>query len=206
VSAARYIARGLAVVPVVHSEKRCVTRDWQNLRIGADDVQRHFGGGPQNLGIFLGEPSDGVVDVDLDVPEAATLAEHFLPPTITSGRASSPQSHWFFRAPGIASEKWKDTAGKAKEGLEGPVGPLRIRRPVDPRVLSFRYPCPKRTRFRGNTTPPVSIHHSATPPPLNRHLSEAHKRCIPVSARPEPDFLAGCVGRRISLLLFEPTF
>lgn len=110
--AAQYIARGLTVVPVVHGEKRCIKHDWQNLRIGADEVQRYFGNEPQNVGILLGEPSGGVVDVDLDVPEAAKLVEHFLPPTITSGRESSPQSHWFFRAPGIVSGKWKDTDGK----------------------------------------------------------------------------------------------
>jgi putative DNA primase/helicase len=110
--ASEYIARGLAVVPVVHAEKRCVTRDWQHLCIGQDDVRRHFGRGPQNVGILLGEPSGGVVDVDLDVPEAAQIAEHFLPPTVTSGRDSSPQSHWFLRTPGITSEKWKDIDGK----------------------------------------------------------------------------------------------
>ena len=64
------------------------------------------------MGILLGEPSGGVVDVDLDVPEAAQLAEHFLPPTVTSGRDSSPQSHWFLRAPGITSEKWKEIDSK----------------------------------------------------------------------------------------------
>ncbi len=110
--ASRYVARGLAVVPVVYGEKRCVKRDWQNLRIGEDDVGEHFDGSPQNVGILLGEPSGGVVDVDLDVPEATMLAEYFLPLTITSGRDSSPQSHWFFRAPGLTSEKWKDTDGK----------------------------------------------------------------------------------------------
>ena len=110
--ASGYIARGLAVVPVVHGEKKCIQRDWQNLRIGEDDVLRHFSGGPLNVGILLGKPSGGVVDVDLDVPEAAQLAEHFLPPSVTSGRDSSPQSHWFLRASGITSEKWKDIDGK----------------------------------------------------------------------------------------------
>src|SRR5690606_32997876 len=41
----------------------------------------------ENVGIRLGDPSGGLVDVDLDCAEAIALAPTFLPPTATFGRA-----------------------------------------------------------------------------------------------------------------------
>jgi Bifunctional DNA primase/polymerase, N-terminal len=50
-----------------------------------------------NVGLLLGEPSDGLVDVDLDSPEARTLASQMLPKTeMISGRASSPSSPYWY--------------------------------------------------------------------------------------------------------------
>jgi bifunctional DNA primase/polymerase-like protein len=51
------------------------------------------------------------VDVDQDAPEAAKIAGRFLPPTLTSGRGSSPHSHWWYRAPGAHTTRFKDTDG-----------------------------------------------------------------------------------------------
>src|SRR5262249_44634582 len=51
-----------------------------------------------NIGIVLGEASGWLVDVDLDAPEARALADAVLPPTLTSGRASSVRSHRWYRA------------------------------------------------------------------------------------------------------------
>src|SRR4051794_16710600 len=110
--AKKYLDRNLAVIPIPAGQKGPVLPDWQKLRIQPEDVPQYFNGKPQNLGVLLGEPSGGLVDVDLDVPEATTIAGRFLPPTLTSGRESAPDSHWWYRAPGTVTDKWKDTDGK----------------------------------------------------------------------------------------------
>src|SRR5215213_10244144 len=107
-----YIKRRMAVVPIPHKRKSPVVLEWQNLRIKEEDVSCYFNGGSQNIGTLLGGPSSGLVDVDLDVPVAIELAGHFLPPTLTSGRASAPTSHRWYRAIGAKTEKWKDTDGE----------------------------------------------------------------------------------------------
>ena len=64
-----------------------------------------------NVGVRLGGPSGGLVDVDLDCQEAVHLAPHFLPPTATFGRASKPRSHWLYICSGITkTEKPARTA------------------------------------------------------------------------------------------------
>ena len=84
-----YIERGMAVVPIPHKRKSPVLPEWQNLRIKVEEVPLYFDGKSQNIGILVGKPSSGVVDVDLDVPEAVKIAGHFLPSTLTSGRESA---------------------------------------------------------------------------------------------------------------------
>ena len=50
-----------------------------------------------NIGVVLGEPSNGLVDIDLDCKEAVALAKQFLPHTdLRFGRESSPESHLVF--------------------------------------------------------------------------------------------------------------
>ena len=110
--AKNYLDKNLAVIPIPAGKKGPVLRDWQNLRIQPEDIPQYFNGHPQNIGILLGEPSGGLIDVDLDVPEAATIAGRFLPPTLTSGRESAPCTHWWYRVPGAETVKWKDTDGE----------------------------------------------------------------------------------------------
>jgi Protein of unknown function (DUF3987)/Bifunctional DNA primase/polymerase, N-terminal len=107
-----YANKGLSVVPILANQKKPVMHNWSALRIGPEDIPQYFNGKPQNIGILLGEPSGGLVDVDLDVEEAVKVAEHFLRPTLTSGREKTPHTHWWFRAPGAETEKWKDTDGE----------------------------------------------------------------------------------------------
>jgi len=56
--------------------------------------------GNTNLGVLLGEPSAGLVDVDLDCPEARALAPVLLPATpARHGRASLREAgHWWYVA------------------------------------------------------------------------------------------------------------
>ena len=111
-AAERYIGRGFAVVPIPHGKKRPTLEGWEGLRLTTDELPEHFNGKPQNIGLVLGEPSGGLVDVDHDVPEAAKIAGRFLPPTVTSGREGSPHSHWWYVSPGAETVRYKDVDGR----------------------------------------------------------------------------------------------
>ncbi|MDP9369502.1 MAG: bifunctional DNA primase/polymerase, partial [Chloroflexota bacterium] len=92
-----YLRRSWAVIPVPYRSKNPGFAGWQGLRPTEEDLPRLFPGDPQNIGVLLGEPSGGVVDVDLDSPEACVLANAFLSPTpCVFGRASTPRSHRFY--------------------------------------------------------------------------------------------------------------
>jgi hypothetical protein len=91
-AAARCIERGWAPVPIPARHKGPQIPGWQRLRMSASDVPRYFIGG-QNIGIITGKASGWVVTVDLDCPEAVTLAGRFLEPTLTGGRESVPDVH-----------------------------------------------------------------------------------------------------------------
>ena len=110
-AAARYVERGLAVVPVPPRSKNPQRPGWERLRIDLEDVPRYFDSG-QNIGIHVGEPSGWRVDVDLDAPETRKVAGRFLEPTLTSGRASAPDSHWWFVSPGAEHRPFTDLDGK----------------------------------------------------------------------------------------------
>jgi hypothetical protein len=48
-AAARYISRGIAVIPVPDGKKSPVVAGWQNLRLGPQDIPRYWTNG-QNIG------------------------------------------------------------------------------------------------------------------------------------------------------------
>ena len=96
-----YIRRGWSPVPVVYKDKMpSCGRGWEQLRLTEDDVETHFNNGETNIGVILGPPSGGLVDIDLDCPEALRLARFVLPKTeLRFGRESTPDSHWLYKAP-----------------------------------------------------------------------------------------------------------
>jgi len=114
-TALAYIGNGWAPVPIPFRKKRPTIKAWEDLRITADDAGQYFNGAPQNIGIILGTPSDGLTDIDLDCPEALALAADFLPPTeAVFGRKSTPASHWLYRQPDITkATRLQDPAAKA---------------------------------------------------------------------------------------------
>ena len=114
-AAARYIERGWAPVPIPARQKGPRVRNWQALRLTSADVLRYFPNG-QNVGIINGEASGGLVTVDLDRPEAVALAGRFLEPTLTSGRDSVPDSHWWYVAPGLQHRAFEGIPKSASEG------------------------------------------------------------------------------------------
>ena len=105
-----YIRRGWATVPVGYREKRpSCGKGWEALRLTEDDVDKHFNRGATNIGVILGPPSNGLVDIDLDCPEALMLARAILPKTeLRFGRASTPDSHWLYVSPGSEHETFTD--------------------------------------------------------------------------------------------------
>ena len=103
------IQRGFQPIPLATGEKspRGVpgwTRlRWENTPEGLDHAKERFeqwaDEGLAGVGVLLGDPSDGLVDIDLDHPKASRLKDHFLPPTpARSGRTSRPGSHYWYKA------------------------------------------------------------------------------------------------------------
>ncbi len=104
-AARAYTMRGFRCLPIPLREKGPRDKGWPDLRLKLEDLSEHFGGAG-NIGLLLGEPSGGLTDVDLDCPEAIELAPQYLPPTLAiTGRASAPNSHWWYLCPGAVTRK-----------------------------------------------------------------------------------------------------
>ena len=95
-----YFARGWTPLPIDQGEKSPHLTGWPDFRwkTAADlEIQVPWEG--CNICLILGEASTGLVDIDLDCPEAVALAPHFLPATPARfGRASKRESHWLYQA------------------------------------------------------------------------------------------------------------
>ncbi len=111
-AAKRFLEKGWRFVPVPPKEKGPRTKGWQNLRIEESEFDKYFSG-DSNIGLLTGEPSGGLIDTDLDCPEAIELADRFLPYTgRIHGRKSKPKSHrWQIADPIPTSEKFCDLDG-----------------------------------------------------------------------------------------------
>jgi hypothetical protein len=88
-----YVRRGWSPIPIPFKAKRPTIKDWQKLRLEEPDIAHHFRG-VCNVGVLLGEPSNWLIDADLDHPLAVELADQFLPATDAEfGRIGKPRSH-----------------------------------------------------------------------------------------------------------------
>jgi AAA domain/Bifunctional DNA primase/polymerase, N-terminal len=95
--ARQYLADGMAPIPVPRGSKKPTLAEWQLLRLTDADLEQHFHNGA-NVGILNGEPSRGLLDIDLDCPEVLAAADTFLPATaLVFGRLSGPRSHRVYR-------------------------------------------------------------------------------------------------------------
>lgn len=105
-TAVKAVKRGWQPVPIKQGSKMPGTPGWTRLQWedtpeGLEKVEQDFtqwkAEGFTNLGLLLGEPSGGLVDIDLDHPKTNRLKRHFLPPTeLITGRPSSPASHYWY--------------------------------------------------------------------------------------------------------------
>jgi hypothetical protein len=112
-SALEYIARGFVPVPLCPRSSALTQAGLLDLRIETADVAKYFDARAGGIGLLLGAPEgpqSGLVDIDLDSPEALRLADKFLPATdYVSGRQSNPSSHRFYRVlPCPPTEKFKN--------------------------------------------------------------------------------------------------
>jgi hypothetical protein len=102
-----YLDGGWRLVPVRARDKMpAVSGGWQNMRLTLEQLTPMLKE-DSNLGVLLGGPSNGLVDIDLDCVEAAVLADLFLPQSWVFGRPSKLRSHWLYVCPGIKTEKFQ---------------------------------------------------------------------------------------------------
>jgi putative DNA primase/helicase len=108
--AQRYSEAGFCPIPVHPNDKLPINKGWPSLRIPFEQLGQYFFG-DRNVGVVLGDPSNGLVDVDLDSDEAIRLAPHLLPHTDCKfGRRSKPNSHWLYRVPVAPGTKRRNDA------------------------------------------------------------------------------------------------
>ena len=89
-----FLLRFWFVIPIPPKQKAPRIRKWTEIRLKISDLADAFGP-HDNIGCLLGEPSGGLIDVDLDCIEAIAAAPYFLPPTDRiHGRKSKPESHY----------------------------------------------------------------------------------------------------------------
>lgn len=103
---------------------------WTHLRWeSAEQVEASFKKwaekGINNLGLHVGEASNGLVDVDLDHVTALRLRDRFLPPTpMESGRTGNPRSHRWYQVEGAlpATRRYKLPGGEVSVELRSGKG------------------------------------------------------------------------------------
>lgn len=104
-----YIRSGYSVTPIQYQDKKPMLPQWQKCKLTEVDLSVHFATTRRNIGIVLGEQSDGLVDVDIDDDDTLLLAPHFLPSTaLVFGRKSRKDSHWLYRCLTATPKKFTD--------------------------------------------------------------------------------------------------
>jgi len=110
-TALQLLDMGMRPVRLKPTSKAAVESGWPSIIHGDESVRREFK--PlDNVGALMGEPSEWIVDVDIDSIEALKLAPQLLPKTLRFGRKSNPASHYLFRANGALTRKWTDADGR----------------------------------------------------------------------------------------------
>lgn len=115
--AQRCLKAGIQPVPIPRGKKHPEFSGWQSFRCSSADIELHFGQS-YNIGVLLGEASNGLVDIDLDHDDAKKAADYLLPETsMVLGRKSSPRAHYFYCVPGAKSYKLDDPSVADKPGI-----------------------------------------------------------------------------------------
>jgi len=103
-----YLSRGWMPVYVPPGVKGPNQHGWEKFRFTEADLPAQFNR-PGNIGVILGEASNGLADVDLDCPEALEVADEYLPatPSVT-GRPSAQRSHRWYVSDVAATKQFRD--------------------------------------------------------------------------------------------------
>jgi hypothetical protein len=103
-----YLELGWNIKAIPAKEKGPRDPGWPDLKPSAAELERHVAKGG-NVGVRLGASSGGLVDADLDCPEALALQDFYLPSTgAVFGRASKPRSHRLYIAAGAIFAAYTD--------------------------------------------------------------------------------------------------
>lgn len=92
-----YNDRGWAPIPLRARSKEPSVK-WKNFTISDNGYGAFVPEG--NIGVRLGQASNGLVDIDLDWSEASIIAGQILRDLPCFGRPSSPHSHYLFKVQG----------------------------------------------------------------------------------------------------------
>lgn len=108
VKAARiYFGCGFMPLPVRNGKNPGMPQ-WEKFRVQQNEIEKKFSP-VENIGLLLGAPSGGLVDVDLDCAEARALAPLFLPKThMRGGRKQSRDSHYFYKCADVQTVRYQD--------------------------------------------------------------------------------------------------
>lgn len=111
--ARHWLSLGVYPVPLAPKSKRpkgerdgADARGWNKLRVTDETIDKFFVRG-DNVGALWGEPSNWLVDIDLDIEEARLAARRLLPETFMYGRRSAPASHYIYRCSGVKTAKYQ---------------------------------------------------------------------------------------------------
>lgn len=97
-TAHQMLKQGWHCIPLQTKKKKPIGSKWQKRLIKAEEINQIFTP-DHNIGLLLGEPSDWIVDIDCDTPEAVVAAGYLLPETgLTFGRESIGQAHLLYRS------------------------------------------------------------------------------------------------------------
>jgi hypothetical protein len=104
-AAQQMLKHGWHCIPLQSKDKKPIEAKWQKRLIKADEIDRVFTA-DRNIGLLLGEPSGGVVDIDCDTPEAVTVASLLMPDTgLSFGRETIGRAFCKSSSPALCSKR-----------------------------------------------------------------------------------------------------
>jgi putative DNA primase/helicase len=180
----KLISRGFSVVPIPARAKGPTHTGWQHKTFSAEDFSEK-----DNVGVFVGPKSSGLVDVDLDCDEAVTVARFFLPATnMRHGRPSRPNSHHWYKVDSPPDAlQLKDSGGKMLVELRSAAADKGFQTMVPPSV----HPSEERLTWDAEGEPSkvpldalvASVRHVAAAAQLARAFPQAgrHAFCLALS-------------------------
>jgi hypothetical protein len=149
----KYLAEGWQVLPIPRGEKGPRVPNWQTTTFDETAFS-----GNENVGIRLGEPSQGLTDIDLDSPEAIAAAPLLLLNTgRIHGRAGKTNSHYWYISPGSKSEAFKDVNGSVLVEIRSTGGQTVVPPSLHPSGESLEWAVDR----EANTVDPSGLRHAA---------------------------------------------